>query len=148
MIRITSIEIDGFIIPSQKVKLDFVESNIVCIYGNNGSGKTTFLEILFAVFDRDEKILEKYNVKKIIITVLNEAYPIKIEKIENMENWKDILENEIEDTKERFPRISFEYELTVPPSFGFVPIVFEVNTYLPSPHTPFSNPEASLFVLT
>ena len=100
MIRITSIEIDGFIIPSQKVKLDFVESNIVCIYGNNGSGKTTFLEILFAVFDRDEKILEKYNVKKIIITVLNEAYPIKIEKIENMENWKDILENEIEDTKE------------------------------------------------
>jgi len=71
MIRITSVEIDGFIIPSQKVKLDFVESNIVCIYGDNGSGKTSFLEILFAVFDRDEKILEKYNVNSINIFYSN-----------------------------------------------------------------------------
>ncbi|HHH51835.1 MAG TPA: ATP-binding cassette domain-containing protein, partial [Campylobacterales bacterium] len=67
MIKIISIEIDGFIISSQKVKLDFVESNIVCIYGENGSGKTTFLEILFAVFDRDEKILFKYQVNQIKI---------------------------------------------------------------------------------
>jgi len=67
MIKITSIEIDGFITPSQKVKLDFVESNVVCIYGDNGSGKTTFLEILFAVFDRDEEKLFEYNVNKIKI---------------------------------------------------------------------------------
>jgi len=67
MIKITSVEIDGFIAPSQKVKLDFVESNIVCIYGDNGSGKTTFLEILFAVFDRNEKLLFDYKVNKIKI---------------------------------------------------------------------------------
>lgn len=67
MIKITSVEIDGFIIPSQKVKLDFVESNVLCIYGDNGSGKTSFLEILFAVFDRDEKILFEYQVNKIKI---------------------------------------------------------------------------------
>jgi energy-coupling factor transporter ATP-binding protein EcfA2 len=96
MIKITSIEIDGFIVPSQKVKLDFVESNIVCIYGNNGSGKTTFLEILFAVFDRDEEILKKHNVKKVMITTLKEESPYIIEKIENTEKWQNILLQEID----------------------------------------------------
>jgi len=68
MIKITSIEIDGFIIPSQKVKLDFVESNVICIYGDNGSGKTSFLEILYAVFDRNEKKLFEYSVNKVKIS--------------------------------------------------------------------------------
>ncbi len=97
MIKITSIEIDGFITPSQKVKLDFVESNIVCIYGNNGAGKTTFLEILFAIFNKDETILEGYNVDKVVITVLDNDMPIVIEKIKNSEKWRRILEKEIED---------------------------------------------------
>jgi energy-coupling factor transporter ATP-binding protein EcfA2 len=72
MIKITSVEIDGFIVPSQKVKLDFVESNIVCIYGNNGSGKTTFLEILFAIFDRNEKILFEYKVNRIKLNYISD----------------------------------------------------------------------------
>lgn len=96
MIKITSVEIDGFIVPSQKVKLDFVDSNVVCIYGNNGSGKTTFLEILFAVFDRDEEILKKHNVNKVTITTLEEKSPYIIEKIENTEKWQKILLEEID----------------------------------------------------
>lgn len=96
MIKITSVEIDGFIVPSQKVKLDFVDSNIVCIYGNNGSGKTSFLEILFAVFDRDEEILKKHNVNKVTITTLEEKSPYIIEKIENTEKWQKILLEEID----------------------------------------------------
>ncbi|MFK5975261.1 MAG: AAA family ATPase [Sulfurovum sp.] len=72
MIKITSVEIDGFIVPSQKLKLEFVESNIICIYGDNGSGKTSFLEILSAVFARDEEILDKYNVKNIKIEFKSE----------------------------------------------------------------------------
>jgi len=96
MIKITSVEIDGFIVPSQKVKLDFVDSNIVCIYGNNGSGKTTLLEILFSIFDRDEEILKKHNVNKVTITTLEEESPCIIEKIENTEKWKNILLEEID----------------------------------------------------
>jgi len=96
MIKITSVEIDGFIIPSQKVKLDFVESNVVCIYGNNGAGKTSFLEILFAVFSRDGDILEKYNVDKIVITILNEDSPITVERIKDTDKWRSILKREIE----------------------------------------------------
>ncbi len=77
MIKIISVEIDGFINPSQKIKLDFIESNIICIYGNNGSGKTSFLEILFAVFDRDEDILELHNVNRVNIKYIIDSPEIK-----------------------------------------------------------------------
>jgi len=96
MIKITSVEIDGFITPSQKVKLDFVESNIVCIYGDNGSGKTSFLEILFAVFDRDNDILERYNVSNLSIEYILDDYEIRKqikeleEELENFEFRDDI----------------------------------------------------------
>ena len=72
MIKITSVEIDGFITPKQRVKLDFVDSNIICIYGDNGSGKTSLLEILFAVFDRDEKALFDYKVKQIRLDYISD----------------------------------------------------------------------------
>jgi len=84
MIKIISVEIDGFIVSSQKVKLDFVESTVVCIYGENGSGKTTFLEILFAVFDRNEGILDKHNVDKVIIAYVLD-YSIIKKQIEELE---------------------------------------------------------------
>ena len=99
MIKITSVEIDGFIVPSQKVKLDFVESNVVCIYGNNGAGKTSFLEILFAVFDRDEKILEKYNVDSIKISYMNSDIEIKENIIMKINNLVDEKEIKVEDKK-------------------------------------------------
>lgn len=74
MIRLKSVEIDGFITPTQKVKLDFVDSNVICIYGDNGSGKTTFLEILYAVFDRDEDILERHSLNRVKIDyIFNET---------------------------------------------------------------------------
>ena len=95
MIKITSVEIDGFIVPEQKVKLDFVDSNIICIYGENGSGKTSFLEILFAVFDRDERILEQYNVTSIILNY----------KSENIQ-----LENEIKENKKKLNKLILELE--------------------------------------
>jgi len=103
MIRITSIEIDGFILENQKVKLDFVDSNIVCIYGDNGSGKTTFLEVLFAVFDRRDKDLEKYQVQKVKIDYLEDKSDIKRQINERKEELKycedeeerDRLESEI-----------------------------------------------------
>lgn len=95
MIKITSIEIDGFITPSQKVKLDFIESNVICIYGDNGSGKTSFLEILSAIFARDEEILDKYNINKISIAFLDEITPIIVERIINTKEWKDLLEIEM-----------------------------------------------------
>jgi energy-coupling factor transporter ATP-binding protein EcfA2 len=109
MIKITSIEIDGFIIPSQKVKLDFVESNIVCIYGNNGSGKTTFLEILFAVFDRDETILERYNVSSITLKYKIDTSEIE-ENIESLKQQIEYLKNKLSREYEKLESIIEEEE--------------------------------------
>jgi len=91
MIRLKSVEIDGFITPTQKVKLEFVDSNVICIYGDNGSGKTTFLEILYAVFDRDEDILERYMVNKISINykIFDEELEHQIKELEEELNNKN-----------------------------------------------------------
>jgi len=99
MIKIKSVEIDGFITPSQKVKLDFVDSNVICIYGNNGSGKTSFLEILFAVFDRNEEILSKYEVNKIKIEYILDDNKIK-QQINELKKELELFEDR-EDIKKK-----------------------------------------------
>ncbi len=93
MINLKSIEIDGFILENQKLKLEFYESNVICIFGDNGSGKTTFLEILYAIFAKDETILIKYNVKNIKIDFFNKAKnSIFIKKVaKNSYDWGENL---------------------------------------------------------
>ena len=93
MIRLKSVEIDGFITSSQKVKLDFVDSNVICIYGDNGSGKTSFLEILFATFAEDSNILEGYNVEKIKIKFVKEEIEIA-QQVERLKEKYDAEEDE------------------------------------------------------
>ena len=107
MLKILSIEIDGFIIPSQKIKLDFVDSNIICIYGNNGSGKTSFLEILFAIFNRDETILERYNVSSITLTFKTDTSEIE-KNIESLKQQKEDLNNKLSREYERLESIKNE----------------------------------------
>jgi len=67
MIRLKKIKIIGFKDPSYEKELVFSTEPISVIYGENGSGKTTFLKILFAVFSKDEKILLQEKVSRIEI---------------------------------------------------------------------------------
>jgi len=67
MTRLNKIKIIGFKDPSYEKELVFSTEPISVIYGENGSGKTTFLKILFAVFSKDENILLQENVSEIII---------------------------------------------------------------------------------
>ncbi len=112
MIKITSVEIDGFITPSQKVKLDFVESNVICIYGNNGSGKTTFLEILFAVFDRDEEVLRKHNIQNIKIEYIFDNIEIK-KQIDELKNDLENISNKDEIDRINDDIIKLEKEINI-----------------------------------
>jgi len=66
-VLLKNIKIDGFIAKNQKLDFSFADGNITIIYGINGSGKTTFLNILYAIFAGKEDILKKNNISKIEI---------------------------------------------------------------------------------
>lgn len=65
MIHLDSIKIKGFKDPEAEKELVFSTEPISVIYGENGSGKTTMLKILYAILSRDERTLSKENVMKV-----------------------------------------------------------------------------------
>lgn len=78
MIRLKSIHITGFKDPEEKKDLVFSTESITVIYGENGSGKTTFLKVLFAVLSRDEGTLYRENVMEVVIEYFNNGKEKKL----------------------------------------------------------------------
>lgn len=62
-----SIKFIGF--QSEKIEacVNFAEGQTSIIFGYNGSGKTTFLKLMHAVFSKDQAVLVKERVRKVII---------------------------------------------------------------------------------
>lgn len=67
MIKIQKVEINGFKNPDSKLSVTLSGGNISVIYGDNGSGKTTFLKILHSILERDESTLIQNKVTSVII---------------------------------------------------------------------------------
>lgn len=67
MIRLHRIELNGFKSSSSKLSVLLSASNISVIYGENGSGKTTFLKILHAIFEKDDLTLSQNKVSSVSI---------------------------------------------------------------------------------
>ncbi|GJK17146.1 ATP-binding protein [Enterobacter cloacae] len=67
MILIQKIEINGFKSPTSKLSVLLSGSNISVIYGDNGSGKTTFLKILHSILEKDEFILIQNKVSSVVL---------------------------------------------------------------------------------
>lgn len=67
MILIQKIEINGFKSPTSKLSVLLSGSNISVIYGDNGSGKTTFLKILHSILEKDESILIQNKVSSVVL---------------------------------------------------------------------------------
>ena len=65
--RLKEIEIHGFKIKSNKIKIEMSDNRVSAIYGPNGYGKTTLLNIIYAVFNKNESLLTIENVSKVII---------------------------------------------------------------------------------
>lgn len=102
MIKFEEIVIKGFKNPDRTVSAKFSSEKISVIFGENGSGKTTFLKIIHAVLDKDEDILlrEKVNSiniiysdnderKKIVISLKKEVHNHLSEKERPKYNWKE-----------------------------------------------------------
>lgn len=83
MLRLEKIEIAGFKSVGENVRVLFSPSNVSIIYGQNGSGKTSLLKVLHAVFSQDESTLLENEITKIIIDYSqdSEFKRISIEKI-------------------------------------------------------------------
>lgn len=64
-IKIKSIDILGFHSEKKRVKCEFASDNVTILYGDNGCGKTTLLQILDAVFSKKDEVLFNYKVKNI-----------------------------------------------------------------------------------
>jgi len=67
VILIQKIEINGFKSPTSKLSVLLSGSNISVIYGDNGSGKTTFLKILHSILEKDESILIQNKVSSVVL---------------------------------------------------------------------------------
>ena len=67
MVLIQKVEINGFKTLTSKLSVMLSGSNISVIYGDNGSGKTTFLKILHSILEKDESALIQNKVSSVII---------------------------------------------------------------------------------
>lgn len=81
MIKLKRVKINGFKSTLRSVEVKFPDEPTSIIYGDNGSGKTTFLKILNAIFTQNESILINEEVNAIEIDYLTSKN--KIEKNSN-----------------------------------------------------------------
>lgn len=83
MLKLKSIHIKGFKDPKRTIDLTFAEGNVSVIYGQNGSGKTTFLNLLVAIFERDGSFFETENIQRVVLnyTKKEQLCVLTIEKV-------------------------------------------------------------------
>ncbi|UKA28045.1 AAA family ATPase [Photobacterium damselae] len=67
MIKLKKVKIYGFKSSNRNIEVNFSHEPTSIIYGDNGSGKTTFLKILNAIFTHNESILISEEVNKVEI---------------------------------------------------------------------------------
>jgi len=67
MFKLNKLTVYGFKTTNKQASVDFSENNISVIFGDNGSGKTSFLKIIYAVLSQKESILKQEKVKTIEI---------------------------------------------------------------------------------
>lgn len=69
MFKILKIKIKGFHSSQKIVEYEFSSEKVTIIYGENGCGKTTLLQILNALFSKDDAILFNHKVSEVRMEV-------------------------------------------------------------------------------
>lgn len=80
MIRLHKLYIKGFKDPDREINLTFADGAVTVIYGKNGCGKTTLLNVLNAIFRGDDSVFVKENISRIELhyTLQNETVDTKV----------------------------------------------------------------------
>ncbi|WP_066152731.1 AAA family ATPase [Aliarcobacter cryaerophilus] len=107
VVRLTSIKLMGFQSKNKILELDFAKGNISIIYGENGSGKTTFLKVMNAILKQDATTLYNNNISNIDISYSFNGFikevnipflNISNEETQYSYNWSKFNSSEIADT--------------------------------------------------
>lgn len=97
--RLEYIEINGFRRKNIVAKINLDSGQFSFMYGQNGIGKTTILELIYAIFDKNEKKMISENVESIKIGFTDDALSKEIcvnsyyEDNEKYYDWKDFDNN-------------------------------------------------------
>lgn len=97
--RLEYIEINGFRRKNIVAKINLDSGQFSFMYGQNGIGKTTLLELIYAIFDKNEKKMISENVESIKIGFTDDASFKEIcvnsyyEDNEKYYDWKDFDNN-------------------------------------------------------
>lgn len=115
MLFLRKITINGFKSPNKSIQIQFSEEQSSVIFGNNGSGKTTFLKILNAIFRQDDAVLIEEEVDSIVIEyceckILEENKYSSIKTIEIKKEITQHEENEYDPNLSIFLRKATEYQ--------------------------------------
>jgi predicted ATP-binding protein involved in virulence len=70
MIRLDKLTFEGFRTPLHSASVEFSKDLVTVIYGDNGSGKTTYLRAINAFLSQDSAYLESISVQCIVCNYL------------------------------------------------------------------------------
>lgn len=104
-ILLKSISVKGFKSKNVNACLDFAEDSLSIIYGNNGVGKTSLLNIMYSFFSQNEKKMNDECVQEIRVDykVGNEEKNVSVVKTDNgVYDWSKFNESELKDFKTLF----------------------------------------------
>lgn len=101
MLHIQSLKFFGFKDPKKIVSVAFSPSPVSVIYGDNGSGKTSFLRAISAFLAQDESTLHGLGVKKIECAYLHDSKlkTITVERKEISYDWTNLVDSPLRDAK-------------------------------------------------
>ena len=91
--KIEKFRVNGFKTSGRYAEVEFSADNVTVIYGENGSGKTTFLRALFAFLSQDDRALNLLQIESIqcLITNTNGLQEVIVSQIDETEDydWSD-----------------------------------------------------------
>jgi len=92
MMRLNKLYIRGFKDPKREINLEFSPEPITVIYGENGCGKTTLLNVIHAILRKEYSVLSSEKVKEVCLEYsvdgqLQTLHLIKKSKTENDDNY-------------------------------------------------------------
>ena len=89
MIKLKKLTFDGFRTPLHSASVEFSSEAVTVIYGDNGSGKTTYLRAINAFLSQDSAYLESISVQSIICNYFYD------EIVETVDEDGDVVEEEV-----------------------------------------------------